>query len=84
MNVGDMVTWTSQAGSYMTTKTGKIIKVLPANKWWSRSNYMTDFACMCDSGMRNHESYLVEVSATGKGKPKLYRPRVSALRKVEG
>jgi hypothetical protein len=32
---------------------------------------------------RPHESYLVVVPAPGRGKPRLYWPRVSALRKVE-
>ena len=79
-SVGNQVIWTSQAGSYEATKMGKIIERVPVG---SRPNIR---GC---GDARNHVSYVVAVHTTKKGRktinhrePKLYWPRVSALKAV--
>jgi hypothetical protein len=84
--VGDLVYWESQAGASWTCKEGKVIKVLPPKYWIDRKVFMATHVVMYDGGLRNHESYLVEVPGgkTAKAKPKLYWPRVSALCHAQG
>lgn len=93
MKVGDKVTWSSQAGSYTTTKSGVIVAIVPPGvkpptkhrlaEWvqWGLGSYQ----CVYDGFGRKHESYLVAVpNKSGKGWGKVYWPRVSALKLVEG
>ena len=82
--VGSKVAWTSMAHGSMVEKHGKVISIVQAgadacNSIWPRdANYSVQFDGIMP---RNHESYLVEVKTgkDGRGKPKLYWPRVSAL-----
>jgi len=79
--IGDTVTWTSQAGGNAKTKTGKVVGVIPANiparnripdgfpEYQGRIPIFTS---------RNHESYLIQV---GKSK-RLYWPLVKYLEKA--
>jgi vacuolar-type H+-ATPase catalytic subunit A/Vma1 len=50
--VGDLVSWTSQAGGFHKTKTGTVIEVVATGK--PPNKYGT-------TGTRQHESYVVEV-----------------------
>ena len=80
--VGDTVTWTSQAGGNAKTKTGKVVMAVPAKMmlseilggfwatWTIKDNLLRE---------RNHESYLIQV---GKSK-RLYWPLVKYLEKVQ-
>lgn len=80
--VGDTVTWTSQAGGKSKTKTGKVVMTIPAGMmlseilggfwatWTIKDNLLRE---------RNHESYLIQV---GKSK-RLYWPLVKYLEKVQ-
>lgn len=77
--VGDTVTWTSQAGGKSKTKTGKIVRIVPVNTrpydvmpegYWVRAALYLH---------RPHESYLIQV---GKSK-RLYWPLVKYLEKAE-
>jgi len=80
--IGDTVTWTSQAGGNAKTKTGKVIMTVPAGmmlsevlggfwaKWTIKDNLLRG---------RDHESYLIQV---GKSR-RLYWPLVKYLKKVE-
>lgn len=78
MRVGDRVEWTSQSGSYRTTKRGEIVAVVPAETAPERC--MPDgYHCGSPTGFgmrRSHESYLVKVDGKGRG---LYWPRVKHL-----
>jgi len=84
---GDIVTWSSQAGGVMTEKTGKIIGVLQpkespyiSNYRWNECKFNPSAKRMFDGCPRDHESYIIQVETkTGKGKPRLYWPRVSGL-----
>lgn len=74
MKLGDKVTWSSQSGGYMATKTGEIIEVVPCD---------AVPRCAETTLPRGHESYVVMVRpAKGNAKPKKYWPRVSALKLV--
>lgn len=84
---GDRVCWESQAGGAWKKKIGIIVAVVQPHAYpkdcvpMPRKFYNT--AAMDGGGLpRDHESYLVEVneSKTGRGKPKLFWPRVFALR----
>lgn len=78
MEIGDKVTWTSQAGSTTRTKIGEVIEVVPKNHHPQMKK--------SDNGMpRNHESYVVRAYAVFKGRSgqksyRLYWPRVSKLK----
>ena len=95
--VGDTVTWTSQSHGSTKTKVGVVIHIVPkkmqlidvidkeALEYYNTSAirdsyyaYRYNYAVY-----RNHESYLVAVSSSEKGKPKLYWPLVNKLRLVE-
>lgn len=75
--VGDMVRWTSEAGSISKTKVGEIIEVVPARKWPAMKG--------C-GGWRDHESYVVrvrELHANGNVRSsRLYWPRVGHLERA--
>lgn len=81
--IGDTVTWTSQAGGNVKTKTGKVVAVVPTNiglrQIVSRDSreYSVDHLGLFSG--RDHESYLIQV---GKSK-RLYWPLVKYLKKVE-
>lgn len=83
--VGDRVTWKSQAGGHWKTKTGTVVEVVPAHR--------VSLATPMLVGMRDHESYIVEVAHPAKRststiksarqkKPERYRPIVSGLKLV--
>ncbi len=84
--LGTSVTWTSGAGGGETVKTGEVVAIVPAGSRIKEFvySYLSAGETNC-SGLdmeglpRNHESYLVLVPAAGKGRPKLYWPRVSKL-----
>lgn len=83
MKLGSRVTWTSQSGGSATSKSGTIVEVLPAGSYISEvlRRYELTHRFQYGGGIcRNHETYLVEVLAKGKGRPVLYWPRVSQLR----
>jgi hypothetical protein len=84
--IGDQVTWRSQAGGSSTEKTGKIMAIVPSGTdVWSAVDVMDDpfsFAWRIDRQSRiarRHESYLVSVTRDS-GKPLLYWPRINTLR----
>lgn len=91
--VGDLVEWESTSFGVTTPKKGRIVKVIPPND--SRLGEYVEQASAAVGGARyvsgaglglprDHESYIVHVlTPTGKGKGKLYWPRVKHLRKVE-
>lgn len=84
--VGDTVTWTSQAWGSTKKKTGTVVIVVPAGV--PPHMLVMNFAIAHglrepDFGLqRDHESYVVSVPGGPKAKPKLYWPRVSALKGV--
>ena len=84
--VNDLVTWTSQANGSQLTKTGRIIAVVPTRTTPYKllsPEILDQYNCAAvdaRSLFRKEESYLVAVETGGKAKPKLYWPRVSALR----
>lgn len=81
--IGDKVTWESQAQGTTTQKQGTVVKVIPPEGGPGFSDYNGTHIPHYGGGLgRDHESYLIEVPAKGKGRPHLYWPRVSALRKV--
>lgn len=81
--VGDTVTWTSQAGGNAKMKTGKVVYVIPAR--YSMHAFSRQFLD-CKSYTTNHlngtgrdyESYLIQV---GKSK-RLYWPLVKYLKPI--
>lgn len=76
--VGDTVTWTSQAGGKSKTKTGKVIKVVDGRN--AVGEYVPDGFRLSTPGFytRDHRSYLIQV---GKSK-RLYWPLVKYLEKI--
>lgn len=79
--IGDTVTWTSQAGGKSKTKTGKVVAAVPAGK--SGREYLPlgvglSATRIPSFNSRDHESYLIQV---GKSK-RLYWPLVKYLEKV--
>jgi hypothetical protein len=89
MNIGDTVTWRSQAQGSWTEKTGIIIHVVAPRERMDRAKTEAickaagydDVAFRADFGSipRKFESYLVIIPPSGKRKPALYWPRVSQL-----
>lgn len=74
--IGDTVTWTSQAGGKSKTKTGEVIAIVPKLQ---RMGYSIPDGFRFngwDGATRSHESYLVQV---GKSK-RLYWPLVKHLK----
>lgn len=94
---GDTVTWTSSSQRSTTTKTGKIIAIVPKKTRLdqvitavieSRHNIspIRWSYYSWEEGYavyRSEPSYLVSVPSNSKAKPKLYWPRVSQLHLVE-
>ena len=88
-NVGQDVTWTSQAQGSATKKTGTVVAVLSAGQ-----SPLQTLAAMKKKhgarsawgggGARDHASYFVLVPGgkTDKAKPVLYWPNAKALRPV--
>jgi len=85
--IGDTVTWTSQAGGNAKTKTGMIVFIIPAGKL-IRDIVFGEQGALYESwtlhhlgifSSRDHESYLIQV---GKSK-RLYWPLVKYLEKAE-
>jgi hypothetical protein len=92
--VGDKVKWTSSSSGSSKTKTGEVLVIIPASTRPYEAMYrfspqwQTKYHNVSVPGYgilpRNHESYIVAVSAkTSKGKLKLYWPVVSFLEGVE-
>jgi hypothetical protein len=89
MNIGDTVTWRSQAQGRWTEKTGIVIYVVAPRERMDRlkadvicaSAGYDDVSYRADFGSipRKFESYLVIIPPTGKRKPALYWPRTSQL-----
>lgn len=89
LNLGDKVTWASQAGGHTTVKNGVIVEVIKAHenvvdngvinsvvhKYNARPKISTAYS-------RDHDSYLVLVPQEGSRKPLLYWPLVKYLRKT--
>lgn len=95
MNLGDTVTWESQANGRTKTKTGIIVGIVPAGRRMGLLHYIaglntvgearTKYATGPIEGgglCRDHESYLVAVKTgkTAAAKLTLYWPRVTSLR----
>ena len=75
--LGDWVTWKSQAQGYEKSKTGLIVQVIaPHERPLPKQIIGAGWG-------RNHESYLVRVDPKpgSKAKPKFYWPRVSLLQR---
>lgn len=91
MKQGDVVTWSSSANGMTKTKRAEVLFIIPRGvAVWPDDlrrllgpDYRKRFndSSLGWGGARNHESYLVAVK--GKGKPRLYWPKVSALRLIE-
>ncbi|MCK9569790.1 hypothetical protein M0R72_12675 [Candidatus Pacearchaeota archaeon] len=76
MQVGEMVTWTSQSQGCTKTKRGEVVAIVPAGESPNRPPYI-GYKPLVNPGMaRNHESYIVVC------KGKTYWPRVSVLEPV--
>lgn len=79
--IGDFVTWISQAGGHAKTKIGKIVWIVPsgclAGSYQLVEQGFSTHRCM--GGKRDHESYLIQV---GKSK-RLYWPLVKYLKPFE-
>jgi len=80
--IGDTVTWTSQAGGKSKTKIGKVIAIVQADieVQYVLTHLQSDGFRLPDASLlpRSHESYLIQV---GKSK-RLYWPLVRYLEKV--
>lgn len=78
--IGDTVTWTSQAGGNAKTKTGKVVVIIDAGQWLDNilavRNGRWAFEHLGIYSTRDHESYLIQV---GKSK-RLYWPLVKYLK----
>lgn len=83
--VGDKVTWISQAGGWTKTKEGTVHAVVPANK--CTIDYLPSVSVAqvkFDTYYTAQERYIIAVPRGGKStKVDYYCPRPSALRKVE-
>lgn len=82
--IGDKVMWTSQSCDIYTDKVGEVYRVIPPGEILKlTSREFARFRIMFDGGVRPHETYLISVPTgiNGQGKPKLYWPRVTHLRR---
>lgn len=79
--LGDLVSWESQSNGSTTVKCGTIINVIPVGVRPRRGFFTSTHRVLFDGCKRDHESYLVEMPHSGNGKPILYHPRVSQLKK---
>jgi hypothetical protein len=88
-SIGDTIFWSSQANASHKVKRGTIVLVVPAGEtpytiMPIAYKALYDRSPLDGGGMaRKEQSYLVAVPQSGKAKPKLYWPRVSALKKAE-
>ena len=84
-NIGDPVSWVSQANGSRVRKVGRIVKIIPANRGIRTQYAYAEFpASLKGSGFsRDHESYVVECVVGKRGGTRLYWPRVSQLVKGE-
>lgn len=86
-HVGDIVRWESQSAGTWSTHEGRVVAVIPAD-----ARFRLDMiplalgnCVLCfdvPDTTRDHVSYLVEVPHPGRGKPRLYWPRVPTLERV--
>jgi hypothetical protein len=76
---GAVVEWTSQANGGRKKKVGTVVEVVPAKCLPDQTRFRSLYKGYGVGSPRSHESYVVEVPAKGKGQPKIYWPRVSAL-----
>lgn len=90
--VGDVVSWGSQAGGYHTKKEGKVLLIVPPgdrpHQTMLKSDNVSEMtynthAIDPRTLWRKEESYIIEVPAKGKGKPRLYWPLLSSLALVK-
>lgn len=79
--LGDLVSWESQSQGSTTVKCGTVVRLIGKGHKPPLGFYRSTHRIMFDGMVRDHESYLVEMPSTGKGKPVLYHPRVSQLQK---
>ena len=85
MQLGDEVTWTSQANGGVKTKTGKVVLILRAGERMPPmievNGLQLPAPARTGGGQRfDAESYVVHVpTPSGRGKGRLYWPRTSAL-----
>lgn len=78
--VGDTVTWTSQAGGNVRTKTGKVEEVVPAGALPNRARFEQLFRSSGVGAARAHMSYVVRVPGkTTKAAGTVYWPRAASL-----
>lgn len=80
IQIGDTVTWESQAGGSKKAKTGKVVSAIP--KWMNPIKYtlnkFPEHRRMFDGitiPLGAQCGYLVEVQETPNQRPKLYMPR---------
>lgn len=89
--VGQVVEWQSQANGTTVTKRGEVLAVIAPNTYMCGSDLIQilgfdykrrfNVSSLGWGDKRNHTSYLIAVPGkTSKAKPKLYWPRVSALK----
>lgn len=81
-NIGEVVTWESQAGGSYKSKTGKVIAIIPS-KARVRDHVPPPYSLDDVKGFgfdRRGISYLVEVQETLRSKPRLYWPNVGGLK----
>lgn len=94
IEIGSEVTWTSQAAGTTKQKRGVVVAVMRPGFYLGRSvliellgpdftNGKYNESALGWGESRSYESYIIAVPADGKGKPRLYWPRSSQLRKVE-
>lgn len=86
--VGDRVTWTSQSGGSIKTKTGVVWAVLrDTQALWNYAYKIketkTHVKIFDGMTMLAPVMYIVEVQAGPKAKPRLYLPRPKQLKRVE-
>lgn len=72
--LGERVTWSSQAGGHLKTKTGTVAQVVAPKALPDRERFLHLYKGAGIGIHRNHESYVVLVG----NRP--YWPRVAALR----
>jgi len=84
--VGDRVTWSSQANGTVSTKTGSIVEVVAPTRLAQTRDHL---GRKVFGNSRHETSYVVAVpqppTKRGKARPaKLYWPHASALRRTPG
>jgi len=83
--VGDQVTWTSQAGGHTKTKAGTVVAVVPAGAYPDREKFPRLYRSAGVGLKRGHLSYVVHVvMPSGRGAGTVYWPRAAALALAAG